>query len=109
MTGLEYSYNTPALSDDLAICFAYPGEPTDCLPSDDVPWLSAAPDAGTLGADSTRGVTVTFAFLSFMPEGVYTATLEIRTRDDGTPRWYVPMTLTVLESQRFYLPIMIRR
>ncbi|UCC63814.1 MAG: carboxypeptidase regulatory-like domain-containing protein, partial [Anaerolineae bacterium] len=42
VTGLQYSYDTPALSDELAICFAYPGNPPDCRPGD-VPWLSEEP------------------------------------------------------------------
>ena len=39
-TGLQYSYATPALASDLAICFAYPGMSLDCGLS--VPWLNLA-------------------------------------------------------------------
>jgi hypothetical protein len=107
-TGLEYSYNTPALSDGLAICFAYPGEPTNCLPFADIPWLSEEPYAGTIGTDSTRAVTVTLNALPSMDTGVFTATLEIRTEDAVKPQLNVPVTLMVPESWRLYLPVTLR-
>ena len=36
-TGLQYSYEMPALASNLAICFAYPGTSPDCKLN--VPWL----------------------------------------------------------------------
>ncbi len=107
-TGLQYSYNTPALSDSLAVCFAYPGQPADCLSSDGVPWLSTEPGSGTVGADDTQAVTVTLAALPTMHTGVYTATLEIRTDDAVNSPLYIPMTLTVPNFWQQYMPIVFR-
>ena len=106
--GLTYACNTGAsLSDNLAVCFAYPGQPADCL-SSGVPWLSTEPGSGTVGADDSRAVTVTLAALPTMNTGVYTATLEIRTDDAVNSPLYIPMTLTVPNFWQQYMPIVFR-
>ncbi|HQK14685.1 MAG TPA: S8 family serine peptidase, partial [Anaerolineae bacterium] len=95
MTGLQYSYNAPALSDNLAICFAYPGQSPNC--SGDVPWLNENPITGTVGADSEVVVDVTFD--AGVPEvtqpGEYYATLNVRSDDPVQGRLGVPVTMTV--------------
>ena len=95
-TGLQYSYNALALSDGLAICFAYPGESSDC--STDVPWLSENPETGTLAADNgLQLIDVTFD--AGVPEitqtGRYTATLWLNSDDPGNGRTAIPVTMTV--------------
>ncbi len=94
-TGLQYSHNTSALSDGLAICFAYPGQPPDC--SLDVPWLSEDPSSGSLIADSAQMIDV--AFDTSVPEvaqfGEYYATLTVQTDDPVTPWFQIPVTLIV--------------
>jgi hypothetical protein len=68
-TGLQYSYNSAALLDGLAICFTYPGS-TGCGPLG-VPWLWEAPITGTIPALSTANVDVLFTSVvtSPMPVG----------------------------------------
>jgi len=110
--GLTYACDTGAsLSDNLAVCFAYPGQPTDCLHSG-VPWLSTEPGAGTVEADSTQAITVTLTALSAMNTSVYTdvytAALKIRTDDAVNPQFYVPVTLTIPVFHRHYLPLIFR-
>jgi subtilisin family serine protease len=94
-TGLQYSYNTPALSDGLAICFAYPGQSPDC--SLDVPWLSEDPSSGSLIGASAQMIDV--AFDTSVPEvaqsGEYYATLTVQTDDPVTPWLQIPVTLIV--------------
>ena len=43
--GLEYSFNTPVLTNGMAICFAFPGNRPDCADVD-IPWLSELPKRG---------------------------------------------------------------
>jgi subtilisin family serine protease len=94
MTGLQYSYNTAALSAGLAICFSYPGLPTDCSGYHDVPWLSVAPASGALPGDSSLPLDVTFDATGVSP-GVYTASLLLLTNDPEHRRVAVPVTMNV--------------
>jgi hypothetical protein len=107
VTGLQYSYNTPALSDGLAICFAYPGNPLDCGPVD-VPWISEDPVRGTVPADSVVPIDVTFTSWPTMTVGsVYTTTLTIDTDDIVNKRRVVPVTWHITElTPRVYLPVL---
>lgn len=107
VTGLQYSYNTPALSDGLAICFAYPGQPTDCI-LNSVPWISTEPRYGTVGAESTQTIAVTLAAQPTMNTSVYTATLDIQTDDAINSHLHIPMTLTVPVFWQQYMPIVFR-
>lgn len=101
-TGLQYAYNTPALSDGLAICFAYPDQSTDCIPTA-IPWILEEASGGTLNADSTRQINVKLTASPDMTSGVHTAALEIRTQDTRNPRLYIPITLMVPEFWRYDL------
>jgi hypothetical protein len=95
-TGLQYSYNTAALADTLAICFAYPGNAPDCSDGD-APWLSVDPIIGTVSADSTSLVSVTLD--ASVPEvvgpGEYHATLHVWSTDPINAHISVPVTMTV--------------
>jgi hypothetical protein len=79
---LEYSCNTAALADDLAICFAYPGSP-GCRFGEDVPWVWEEPVTGTVPGLSTADVdvTVTSYLTDPLPLGTYTATLLVAGND----------------------------
>ncbi|MCB0164220.1 MAG: S8 family serine peptidase [Anaerolineae bacterium] len=95
-TGLQYGYNAPVLADEMAICFAFPGRPTDCPPPD-VPWLSVTPDTGTLAPGATQDISVTFDanVAEVMQPGVYAA--ELRLKPDtpyNVPPIAVTMTIT---------------
>ncbi|GAB4531745.1 MAG: hypothetical protein Kow0063_11380 [Anaerolineae bacterium] len=93
-TGLQYSYNMPALSDGLAICFAYPGQPAGCAPYEDVTWLSEAPTSGTLPAGGSLSVEVSFDARDLSP-GRYAASVVTLTDDPDQRIVSVPVTLTV--------------
>ncbi|MCB0167063.1 MAG: hypothetical protein KDI79_22740, partial [Anaerolineae bacterium] len=95
-TGVQYSFYAPALADELAICFAFPGQTTDCSPSD-VSWLSVTPESGILAPNSTQEIALTFeaSASAITRPGVYTA--ELRVKEDTpyeTPSLLVTMTIT---------------
>jgi hypothetical protein len=71
----------------------------------DVPWLSEAPPTGTLPADSSSAVTITFDTTG-LPPGVYHATLVLATNDPGKAQTYVPVTLTV--TPVVHLPVFLK-
>ena len=50
-TGLEYSCDTPALQDSLAICFAYPGQSPDCGLQKTLTVNKAGAGTGTVTSD----------------------------------------------------------
>ena len=93
-TGLQYSYNTAALSDDLAICFAYPGESTNCSVGDDVPWLFESPMTGTVAATGNTSITADFDAAYVDQPGEYHAELIVR-NDTPYGRFNIPVTMTV--------------
>jgi subtilisin family serine protease len=94
LTGLQYSYAAPALSEGLAICFAYPGQPADCSIYSDVPWLSENPPSGILLPDESLPVEVIIDAGDLAP-GVYSPTLVILSNDPHQGQVSVPVTVTV--------------
>ncbi len=84
-----------SLADNMAVCFAYPGEPQNCLPAD-VPWLSESPITGTVIAAGRQVINV--AFDASVPEvtqpGDYLAQLRVK---NDTPYSVpsIPVTMTV--------------
>jgi len=58
----------------------------------ELPWLSASPTNGTVGAGDCQTVTVS---LSGLTPGSYTGDLEINSTDSDTPQVTLPVTLTV--------------
>jgi hypothetical protein len=106
-TSLQYSYNTASLTDGMAICFAYPGTPPNCTPVD-IAWLSEDPTKGTVLADSTFPVPVTFDTTG-LAIGDYFAKLIVATDDAENGVTYIPVTLHVVEPGRIvYMPIILR-
>lgn len=94
----KYSNDTPALTDGLAICFAYPGQPANCsTQSSDVTWLSESPTSGMVAAGSSQAVNVTFNAVGLTP-GTYRANLIIASNDPDEAQVTVPVTLTVRTS-----------
>lgn len=67
---------------------------SDCSVPSDVPWLSAAPTAGTTAAADSSNVAVTFDSTG-LAIGVYTAVLCVNSNDDTTPVVSVPVTLDI--------------
>ncbi|CAG0936883.1 hypothetical protein TFLX_05779 [Thermoflexales bacterium] len=62
----------------------------------DVPWLSENPITGTVSADSTFPVEVTFTALPTMTAGIYTATLRVNSQDSVNSSIAVPVTMTII-------------
>ncbi|NBD34654.1 MAG: DUF11 domain-containing protein, partial [Chloroflexi bacterium] len=91
--GLNYG---PTLADDLAICFAYPGEELDCQ-STLVPWLDVDVDEGDIAAYDDLNVTVTLdaGATEIAAPGDYLAELVIESDDPVNPDQIIPVTMTV--------------
>ena len=86
--------NTPgSLQDELAVCFAYPGQTLDCLPPATT-WLNFSPLTGTLAAGATQAVALSFDAAQVAMPGHYHAGLAIHS-DDPTGPLLVPITMTV--------------
>jgi len=62
----------------------------------DAPWLSEDPMAGTVSAESSSSITVTFTVTPEMPLGDYFAELNVKTEDQVNPRVKLPVTLHVI-------------
>jgi hypothetical protein len=91
---LEYSCNAPALQDSLAICFAYPGQPSDCSTLNDAPWLSEYPTSGTVVTGDSQNVDVTIDATGLAVD-TYTADIIITNNDPDENPVIVPVTLHV--------------
>ena len=102
--GVGYLCNDAKLENELAVCFSAPYMPFDCS-SADVPWLSESPITGTVAADSSLPISVTFNAAG-MSAGVYTATLIVSTSDPVSPSITIPVTLTV--GGPVYLPMVMK-
>jgi hypothetical protein len=112
LSGLQYSYNAPALSPGLAICFAPPGQRPDCSPAQDLPWLSVSPASAAVAPGSQHPVDLV---LDARPPhlaapGLYRAALVALTNDPQRPLLSLPITLTVLPPappRTLYLPLLL--
>ncbi len=93
LIGLNYG---PTLADELAICFAYPGEWLDCQ-STQVPWLATDVTEGQIAAhdDATIAVTFDASVLEVTAPGDYLAELRIISNDPVNPFQVIPVTMTV--------------
>jgi len=95
LIGLNYG---PTLANKLAICFAYPGEKTNCQ-SDQVPWLATEVTKGKIAAYDDATIAVTFD--ASVPEvsmpGDYLAELWIASNDPVNSPQVIPVTMTVTQ------------
>ncbi len=62
----------------------------------DVPWVSEAPITGTVSANSTFPVDITFTSAITQTPGIYTATLRIKTDDPLGGMIAIPVTMNVV-------------
>ena len=62
----------------------------------DVPWLSESPVTGTVPADSSVNVDVTFDASTIGQPGEYLANLNVKSNDPENPTIVVPVTMTVM-------------
>ncbi len=79
-----------------------PTEPSACDAPSDLPWLSAAPNAGTTAPAGTTDVDVMFDSTGLIP-GLYQGTLCVNSDDPVTPLVEVPVELTVEVTDVLYL------
>jgi hypothetical protein len=102
LMGLQYSYDEAALSDGLAICFAYPGQLPDCSAYRDVSWLSEDPAAGTIevGGAQTVGLVFDAGASEVTGPGDYTSALIVVSNDPDEPLGTVPVTMTISAPPR---------
>ena len=71
----------------------------------DVPWLSEDPVAGTVPADGSLAITITYDSTA-LAEGDYFATLSVK--NAPAPAIDVPVTLHVTSTQYFYIPLLFK-
>ncbi len=62
----------------------------------EVPWMSQDPITGTMPADSTAPIDVSFNETMTFTLGTYTATLRISTDDPLTPTLFIPVTMHIV-------------
>jgi hypothetical protein len=70
----------------------------------DVPWLVVAPAAGAVAPGGSLPIVVTFDASALSP-GSYTATLIVQTDDTGNYLMHIPVSLTVVSTRLYYLPV----
>jgi len=94
--GITYAANAAVLENALAVCFAYPGNATDCVPFD-APWLDESVYFGSILADGSTPVTLFFD--ASVPEvtgpGDYMAELYLMSHDPYNWLQVIPVTMTV--------------
>ncbi|HOU13898.1 MAG TPA: S8 family serine peptidase [Anaerolineae bacterium] len=83
-----------SIQDESAVCFAYPGQQTNCLPADPLVWLREDPITGDIAADGQAAVAVTFDSGAVSTAGDYAATLWL-THNSSTGDIVIPVSLTV--------------
>ena len=87
--GLPY---TGSLSGGLAICYAYPGNPTNCA-AGAAPWIAFDPAGGVVGPNSAQTVAMTLDAAALQP-GTYEADVVVASDDPDSPA-VVAVTLAV--------------
>lgn len=94
---LQFSHNTASVAGNLALCFDRPGS-TACGLGDALPWVEAAPAAGSLpgGLSASQALSLTWAApLTAVVPGTYRGNLWLMTNDPAAPNVFLPLTLTV--------------
>jgi hypothetical protein len=95
-TGLEYSFDTASLSANMAICFTYP-DSGGCTVNSDIPWLSTDIVTGTVNADNSVGIDVTFDTMTYTT-GTYTGTLSLLSNDPVSSPVRIPVTMHIVDA-----------
>lgn len=73
----------------------------------DIPWLSEASTSGTVPANSSIQINVTFDSSTVQQSGLYTGTLKVLSNDPINPFIEEPVQMTVA-GNRIYLPVILR-
>ncbi len=74
----------------------------------DVPWLATNPVTGTVNADSMMTLDVIFDSTVITQTGQYDAFLNVRTDDPSNTNIEIPITMTVVEDFKSYLPVILK-
>jgi hypothetical protein len=111
--GLTYNEcnTSDSLEDNLAICFAFPGESGNCLIDTNViPWLSETLNRGILkGRDSTlqrphtATLYITVKALPNMDIGDYNAVLRLQSGDLISPQQRIPINMHISDQWQKYI------
>ncbi len=105
---LEYSCNTTALTNSLAICFEFPDGIPACTDWwGDVPWLTFSPAEGQVPADGEASLVLTIDTTALEP-GVQRALIGITSNDAHRRLVFVPVTLIVGLEPQIWLPLLPR-
>lgn len=88
---LQYSFNTPGVSDGLALCFVRPGNQPCGVRA--VPWLSQSITT-TVGLTGSLPIAIGFDGAAVATPGTYTATLALL-HNAPQPGVLIPVTMTV--------------
>ncbi len=75
------------------------GYDMDTFVNFDVPWMSQDPITGTVPADSSAPIDVSFNETMTFTLGTYTATLRISTDDPVAPTLFVPVTMHIVPPE----------
>ncbi|NLG19943.1 MAG: S8 family serine peptidase [Actinomycetales bacterium] len=79
--------------------------PHICELGTDIPWLSAAPDAGTLAPGASADVTVSLDSTGYAVGDTEHANLCVNSNDPANPRVLVPVTMNVIDQD----PVVVDR
>ena len=93
-TGQNLAISNGSKEDGTDLAWTITEAASDCSTPSDVPWLSAAPAAGTTAPESSSSVAVNFDSTG-LGIGVYTAVLCVGSNDADSPVVSVPVTLDV--------------
>jgi subtilisin family serine protease len=97
--GLQYGYNQSLLSENLAICYAYPEMPLDCSSGSPTPsWLSVDPVDGSVDPETTQVVFVSLNAVHLIP-GNYSGSIIIHSNDPDENPITVPVSLRVTDEE----------
>ena len=80
-------------------------EPHICELGTDIPWLSAAPDSGTLAPGASADVTVALDSTGYAVGDTEHANLCVNSNDPANPRVLVPVTMSVVDQD----PVIVER
>jgi hypothetical protein len=107
VNGFDLDENHQDLDDDGAYdgVELYMNEISFVLYGSDVPWLSEDPITGTIAADGSQVIDITFDAGEVMQPGQYYATLRVTSNDPINPFHAVPVTMTVQSDHVIYLPL----
>ena len=89
--------------DDISLTVAEP-----CDAANDIPWLKLTTATSTTAPNLTSQVFVTFDSAGLTINQTYTSTLCLQSNDPANPKVKIPVSLTVQEQPKLYLPVVLK-